>query len=78
MIMTHDDMFRAMLRGIASIDMSTAAHQEQIKIIAAQRRQTIRDMVALAAVAGETKPQLHVAKLLGISQQRVSKIINNR
>lgn len=67
-----------MLRGIASIDVSTAAHQEQIKIIAVQRRQMVRDMVALAAKAGETQPQVYVAKLLGVSQQRISKIINNR
>lgn len=73
-----DDVFRDALRLLTNIESATEAHLSQISALAATRRATVIDLVAVAKAHGVRNPQQYVAERLGISQQTVSKIINRK
>jgi DNA-directed RNA polymerase specialized sigma subunit len=76
--MTDDDRYREALRALAEVDAAREAHLAQIHALALRRRGIVENMVYLASKSGERAPQAYVAAKLGVTQQRISKILSGR
>lgn len=73
-----DDVFRDRMRALADIDHATQLHLTRIGQLAERRKLIIIELVDVARKQSIPAPQQHVARMLGISQQTVSKIINRK